>query len=356
MARMSERLGRPDLAEKFYSDILAKEPYNQQVHHRLGVLAARSKRWRAAEKHFNQAKRLGKVSAALLNDIAYSDYLQNRPRSAEIKLRNALKLEPENLKSRSLLALVLGEQGRFQEGLSEFRRVVRGAESSTGPGDAYANLAPAAPNLKPQQSFQRTHSQLAAAGVPFRNVTAKKHVAIEANVHEAIAEKLSEPSLKSERKRRPRPMRWLRSRGELVIANKKRQQGKPRLERNVSAPVNSVKARSESTSNRKQIVNAKRSSGKGILSRGSRTPKSLSQSPTSKPTKRSPACAPRLSHVDKSADKTPRFSSAFPSRQASFHEPRDPQAACHVRPLNRPLFIRSSSWPHAWPLIRKTNK
>ena len=37
MARMSERLGRPDLAEKFYADVLAKEPNNQQVHHHVGV-------------------------------------------------------------------------------------------------------------------------------------------------------------------------------------------------------------------------------------------------------------------------------------------------------------------------------
>src|SRR5437867_3102353 len=49
MAQMSERLGRPDLAEKFYRDVLAQQPDHQLAHHRLAVLAGRDGRWQEAD-------------------------------------------------------------------------------------------------------------------------------------------------------------------------------------------------------------------------------------------------------------------------------------------------------------------
>jgi Tfp pilus assembly protein PilF len=166
MAQMSERLGRPDLAEKFYRDVLAQQPNQVLAHHRLGALAARDGRWKEANEHFRLARRSGPPSAELLTDVAYAQYERRQVRAAERTLRQALEIDPQHAKSRSLLALVLNEQGRFREGLAEFRRAVRGIEGQGGSSEHYG-VAAAAPAAPP--SGERTEQRLAAAGVRGRS-------------------------------------------------------------------------------------------------------------------------------------------------------------------------------------------
>ncbi len=165
MGQMSERLGRADLAEKFYRDVLAQQPNQPLAHHRLAALAARDGRWQEADEHFRLARRSGPPTADLLTDLAYAQYQRRQIRAAECTLRQALEIDPQHAKSRSLLALVLNEQGRFREGLAEFRQAVRGIEGQGGAPDAYGAAIVAGSPPAPPPSGERTDRQLAAAGV-----------------------------------------------------------------------------------------------------------------------------------------------------------------------------------------------
>ncbi len=165
MAQMSERLGRADLAEKFYHDVLVVQPDHPVAHHRLAALASRAGRWREADEHFRLARRGGPPSADLLTDIAYAQYQRGQVRAAEHTLRQALEADAQHAKSRSLLALVLSEQGRFREGLAQFRQAVRGIEHRGGAPEAYGATLAAGSTPAPRPSAQRTEVELAAAGV-----------------------------------------------------------------------------------------------------------------------------------------------------------------------------------------------
>ncbi len=74
-------------------------------------------------------------------------------------------MDPQHARSRSLLALVLNEQGRFREGLAEFRHVVRGIEDHGGAPDVYGTEMAAGAAPAPRPSARHTDAQLAAAGV-----------------------------------------------------------------------------------------------------------------------------------------------------------------------------------------------
>ncbi len=134
LARLSERHGKTAEAEAIYRAVIETQPNHQVAHHRLGVLAAQSGDLDRALEHFADAERCGPPNAALLSDIGYAHYLQDRLDPAEAKLRHALQLDPRHKASRNNLGQVLAEQGRFDEALVEFRHAV-------GDAEALANLA-----------------------------------------------------------------------------------------------------------------------------------------------------------------------------------------------------------------------
>lgn len=134
LARLSERNGDKQMAEQIYRTLEKKEPGNQLIQHRLGVLEAEKSRYAEAAKHFDMAARLGPPSSELLNDIGYNLYLMDRRPEAEGAFRQALDLSPQNKSARINLGMLLGEAGRFDESLAEFRRAGTEAE-------AQANLA-----------------------------------------------------------------------------------------------------------------------------------------------------------------------------------------------------------------------
>lgn len=133
LARLSERHGKLDAAEKIYQGIVAKDPKDQNVQHRLGAVLARQGRLADAAPHFQAALSAGPPSAELLADAGYFCYLQDHLDEAERNLRAALEKDPSNQRARNNLALVLGNQGHVEESLAEFRQVV-------GEDEAYANL------------------------------------------------------------------------------------------------------------------------------------------------------------------------------------------------------------------------
>jgi Flp pilus assembly protein TadD len=133
-ARLLEQRDQPDRAEHCYHALIEKNDRDPVPYHRLGVIAARQRRFAEAEQHFQTAKQLAPPTAKLLCDMGYAYYLQDKLTEAEEVLEQALELDPNLQAASNNLGLVLGVQGRDDESLSAFKRGVSDAE-------ALANLA-----------------------------------------------------------------------------------------------------------------------------------------------------------------------------------------------------------------------
>lgn len=134
-ARLSERHGDTQTAERIYQAVLTKQPQNQLALHRLGVLAAKTSEHEKAAEHFQAAVQAGPPSAELLNDIGFNLFAMGRQQEAEAAYRQALAADPRNQAARNNLGLLLGETRRYDESLEEFRRA--GQDEAA----AQANLA-----------------------------------------------------------------------------------------------------------------------------------------------------------------------------------------------------------------------
>lgn len=137
LARLSERRGQPEAAERMYRKLLDEEPDNPVPYHRLAVMNARQGRFDEANKLFEDALRLAPRDARLLSDVGYCYYLQQRMEEAEKYLRQAHELAPSDRSTCNNLAMLLGEQGKYQEALAMFRRVNSEAESLANLGYVY---------------------------------------------------------------------------------------------------------------------------------------------------------------------------------------------------------------------------
>jgi Tfp pilus assembly protein PilF len=132
--RLYEQHGNLEKAQELYLEASRRPTTRGEAFHRLAVLASRAGDDIQAEQYYERARRLKPADAALLNDLGYFYMLQGRLVDAERTLRQALRVEPDHERAWNNLAVVLGEQGRTQESLAAFLRVVSEAE-------AYANLA-----------------------------------------------------------------------------------------------------------------------------------------------------------------------------------------------------------------------
>src|SRR5690606_21326465 len=97
------------------------------IHSRLGNLEE-------ADLWFQEALDLDPMNAEIWCDLGYALYLHNDAQAAEEALRQALECNPSHQRAMNNLAMVLGQQGRFDESLAMFRRCGTDAE-------AHANLA-----------------------------------------------------------------------------------------------------------------------------------------------------------------------------------------------------------------------
>lgn len=137
LARHYEQQGETEKAVQIYAELTRETPQQAAPYHRLGVLAAQAGEHARAVQYFRQAQSLDPRNPDLLNDLGYAYFLQDRMPEAEKFLKLALQSDPQNERALNNLGLVLGRQGRTEESLAAFRRVL--SES-----DAQANLALAA--------------------------------------------------------------------------------------------------------------------------------------------------------------------------------------------------------------------
>jgi Tfp pilus assembly protein PilF len=104
------------------------------VGHRLAVLYDRAGEFARAEAEFQRALAERPGDAGLLNDLGYCYYNQGNWAEAERHFRLALEVKADHPRAWVNLGMTLGMQGRHDEGLEAFQKVV-------SPADAYSNLA-----------------------------------------------------------------------------------------------------------------------------------------------------------------------------------------------------------------------
>ncbi|MBS0209223.1 MAG: tetratricopeptide repeat protein [Planctomycetes bacterium] len=131
MARLAENHAKLAEARQVYNKILERNPKQREAWHRLAVVASREAKWDEAEDHYRRVLELGAPNAQILGDMGYTLYLQHRLPEAEKVLRDALAQEPRHRSASNNLALVLGQQGRFDECLAMFRNVNDEAEAES---------------------------------------------------------------------------------------------------------------------------------------------------------------------------------------------------------------------------------
>jgi tetratricopeptide (TPR) repeat protein len=85
------------------------------VHRRIGGALDRLGRFAQAEVHYQKALKASPKDPKVWNDAGYSYYLQGRWSDAEKALRTAIKLEPDNERTRINLGLTLAAAGKTDE-------------------------------------------------------------------------------------------------------------------------------------------------------------------------------------------------------------------------------------------------
>jgi Tfp pilus assembly protein PilF len=105
-----------------------------KVGHHLAVLYDRQGDFQKAQEEYQIALKKTPRDADLLNDMGYGYYSRGRWAEAEKYLRQALAAKPGHTHATMNLAMCVGEQGRYDESLELFAKVVT-------PAQARCNLA-----------------------------------------------------------------------------------------------------------------------------------------------------------------------------------------------------------------------
>ncbi len=129
-----EASGKLDEARAAYRVFLQKKPDHIEALHRLALLEDQQRRHREAQKLYARAIQLNPEQAQLFNDLGYSFYLSGDLPKAESAMGKAVALSPTTARFHNNLGLILGQMGRLDEALAEFRQA--GSEA-----DAQYNLA-----------------------------------------------------------------------------------------------------------------------------------------------------------------------------------------------------------------------
>ena len=122
-ARQLESRGKLEPAREIYSDLLLKHPRNPDIQHRLAVVCTRLQRYGEAKSLYTRALEADPRNVSLLTDMGYFYYLRGDSVEAELMLKKAIHIRPDDLRATSNLALVIGRQGRMDESLKLLRQV-----------------------------------------------------------------------------------------------------------------------------------------------------------------------------------------------------------------------------------------
>ncbi len=137
-AKAAERRGDFKQALSAYEEIVKMKLGTADVHHRLALIYDRQGDAENAEQNYLQSLRQNPQDAKVLCDYGYSLYLRESWEAAETQYRSAIEAEPQYIRARVNLGMLLARTGRGDEALQQF---VLGGLSE---GAAHHNLALAA--------------------------------------------------------------------------------------------------------------------------------------------------------------------------------------------------------------------
>jgi tetratricopeptide (TPR) repeat protein len=135
MAESLEKDGKESEAIAYYERARTLDPsLGERSARRLAVLYDRHDDQAKALTEFQALLKKRPKDANLLNDIGYSHYNRGQWVEAETHLRKAVAADKTNKRAWVNLGMALAQQGKYQEGLDAFGKVV-------SPAEAQSNLA-----------------------------------------------------------------------------------------------------------------------------------------------------------------------------------------------------------------------
>lgn len=130
-----EKSGQVEEAIGLYQKARAADPsLTAQASRRLAVLYDRAAEFGKAMEEYEALLKAHPKDADLLNDVGYSHYCRGDWANAESYLGRAVKADPKHKRAAVNLGMALAQQGRWDEALQAFTKVVR-------PAEAHCNLA-----------------------------------------------------------------------------------------------------------------------------------------------------------------------------------------------------------------------
>jgi len=121
IGQAAEKAGNDDTALEEYEKVRALDKDNLQAARRLAVLYDKRAEFSKADAEYRKVAKAKPRDADTYNDWGYSCYLRHNSAEAEKQLRHALILDPNHVRARCNLGLVLGQQERYAEALQAFR-------------------------------------------------------------------------------------------------------------------------------------------------------------------------------------------------------------------------------------------
>jgi Tfp pilus assembly protein PilF len=134
VAQDLERAGHEEQAIQEYERARSYNPSLKNIARHLGPLYDRVGQHKRAMEEYERAIKESPRDADLCNDLGYHYYSLGKWTEAEAQYRHALQLNPKHLKAWNNLGLALAQQGRYDDSLKAFSKVV-------SPGAAYSNVA-----------------------------------------------------------------------------------------------------------------------------------------------------------------------------------------------------------------------
>ncbi len=138
LAKAAERRGDISQALSAYQDLVDTGLGSAEVHHRLALIYDRKGNSLQAEKHYLASLKENPTDAKVLCDYGYSLYLRESWEAAETQFRQAIEADPQYLRSRVNLGMLLARTERVDQGLQQF------ALGGLSEGAAHHNVALAA--------------------------------------------------------------------------------------------------------------------------------------------------------------------------------------------------------------------
>jgi Flp pilus assembly protein TadD len=188
LARMAEQQQQWSIALTIYRQLLDADPKQPEATHRLAILYDRQDDFEQSAQWFQKALKLKPGDPEVFCDIGYSLYLQGRYGEAEINLRQAAAISPDDHRTQNHLGLVLAQTGRPEDAFVAFRR------ANCSPAQAHANLAFVLA-LSNQLDKARQHLEYAQSVEPHDRQLQNRIAGLEALIADRASNEQAPPTL-----------------------------------------------------------------------------------------------------------------------------------------------------------------